>query len=98
MNFDQLKNLVRKLGGVLVLNGDKPEFVILSYDQYQKIDGATGSEEKPAGEGGEEAIERLNREILALKEEIRQKESAELVENVGGAVEEEPIADPAFFE
>lgn len=82
----------------MVLNGDKPEFVILSYDQYEKTDGATentedGQEKQEQDE--EKTIEKLNQEILALKKEIRQKESAELVENTK---EEEPTTDVIDFE
>lgn len=91
VNFNQLKKLTERLGGILVLNGDEPEFVILSYDQYKKIDRTTeglGLE----GEDDEKTIDKLNQEILALKEEIRQKESAELAENT----EEEPT--PPYLE
>lgn len=95
MDFKRLKELAKKLGGILVLNGNEPEFVILSYDQYKKIDNAVNDEENLGGGEEEKTIEKLNREILALKEEIRQKESAELAENAG---EEEPIADPVLFE
>lgn len=78
----------------MVLNGNEPEFIILSYDRYKKID-ETVSDKEDSGESEEETIEKLNREILALKEEIRQKESAELTESAG---EEEPMTDPALFE
>ncbi|OGN03902.1 MAG: hypothetical protein A2831_03255 [Candidatus Yanofskybacteria bacterium RIFCSPHIGHO2_01_FULL_44_17] len=114
MDFRRLKELVKKLGGVLVLDGDEPKFVILSYDNYEKIN----SEEIPlsvvsnaskgnVGNGFAEAnggnvaygmddirigsynddqeaaesVERLNQEILSLKEEIRLKEEAELIQN-----------------
>ena len=98
MDFNQLKKLVKKLGGILVLNGDEPEFVILSYDQYEKTDrAAENTEEGPERQKQDEekTIEKLNREILALKEEIRQKESAELVENTE---ESEPAASVIDFE
>lgn len=96
MDFEQLKKLVKKLGGILVLNGNEPEFVILSYDQYKKADNAGGDAEVNLGEEEDEkTIEKLNREILALKEEIRQKESAELIENTE---EEEPVANVIDFE
>ena len=98
MKFDQLKEIAKKLGGVLVLNGDEPEFVILSYDQYEKqSDTLNSSTENPEEQeqNEEKTIEKLNQEILALKEEIRQKESAELIENTGG---EEPTAEVIDFE
>ncbi len=98
MKFDQLKEIAKKLGGVLVLNGDEPEFVILSYDQYEKQSDALNSPVENSEERGqdeEKTIDKLNQEILALKEEIRQKESAELIEKTG---EEEPIAEVIDFE
>lgn len=116
MEFKQLKNLVQKLGGLLVLDGDEPAFVVLSYDRYQKMDlgqeiplsGGNGlntsnpvdmSPEhlaKPnvlgfdSGNDDENTMEKLNQEILALKEEIRQREETELMENAQTA---EPIAE-----
>ncbi len=80
------------------MDGNEPEFVILPFDQYEKeIGGMENPEENADGpdEGEEKTIEKLNREILALKEEIHQKESAELIENT---VEEEPVADVIDFE
>lgn len=102
MQLRKLKELVHKLGGLLVLDGDEPAFVVLSYDKYQKID--AGSLRQSENDASEEAlasgrngwdslvvangvgddgntVEKLNQEILALKEEIRQKEEAELVGN-----------------
>ena len=89
MNFEELKNLAKKLGGILVINGHTPEFVVLSFAAYQKLDenknekdlrfsGPTNLAGPTEAETGE--IERLNKEILALKKEIRQKEEAELVQ------------------
>lgn len=96
MNFNQLKEIAKRLGGVLVLNGDEPEFVIVSYDQFQKIEAIENTEDEVENsEDNEKMIEKLNHEILALKEEIRQKEAAELAENTG---EEEPIAEVIDFE
>ncbi len=97
MDFRQLKKLAKKLGGILVLDGNEPEFVILPYGQYEKENGAPDdSGENTKGPDEEDkTIEKLNQEILALKEEIRQKESAELIENTG---EEEPRAEVIDFE
>lgn len=109
MHFAKLKELVRKLGGVLVLDGDEPKFVILSYDKYESMD--SGEEvslstrhnglvqpngmvaKRISDEMDQEAVEKLNQEILGLKEEIRQKEEAELfadeqsTEPVAGAID-----------
>jgi len=98
MSFDQLKKLAKKLGGILVLNGNEPEFVILPYEQFQKTDGtinSNNSNESPGEQEDEKTIEKLNQEILALKEEIHQKESAELIEDAEG---KEAVADIIDFE
>ena len=90
MDFLKLKQLVRKLGGLLVLDGDEPAFVVLSYDKYQKMDlgeeipvssrnGFNGLDETIVNgfsNSEEVTVEKLNQEILVLKEEIRQKEEA----------------------
>ena len=83
MNFTELKALAKKLGGIVVVSGDRPELVILPYNTYRQLE--TSQPEigplaptAPAEDGAE--IERLNREILTLKEEIRQKEEAEMTE------------------
>lgn len=92
MDFGRLKDLVKKLGGLLVFDGDEPTLVVLSYEKFKKLD---SSEEIPVSHGNgfgaliasngiqedEDTVEKLNQEILALKEEIRQKEEAELLEN-----------------
>lgn len=101
------------------MDGEEPKFVILSYEQYQKIEAdgevilqtrrngfveANGMANLPA-QGGKDAsgeeedeqktVDRLNREILSLKEEIRQKEEAELIESEQPA---EPIAETVDFD
>ena len=91
MDFSKLKELAKTLGGILIMNGNEPEFIVMAYDKFAKL------ETPPAGEAGptpvpvnsiedkkdrdeeERLINTLNNEILALKEEIRQKETAELV-------------------
>jgi len=97
MNFDQLKKMAKKLGGVLVLNGNEPEFVILPYGHYQKIGGEiedTGGDRERQEPDKERTVEELNREILSLKEEVRQKESAELTESMGGRESITDTTDP----
>lgn len=111
MQFSRLKELVKRLGGVLVLDGDEPEFVILSYGEYEKIE---TNKEAPfsikhnrlsqsnnmitkgiSNEEDQETFEKLNQEILALKEDIRQKEEAELVADEQST---EPVAETIDFE
>lgn len=95
MDLEKLKQLAKKVGGVVVVNGENPEFVILTYNKFQELEGpgngVNGIEnaiffENPETNGldrDQGEIERLNREILTLKEEIRQRESAELVSSEG---------------
>ncbi len=73
MDFSKLKDLARTLGGILVMDGDQPQFVIIAYEKYMH---------QPATEVREDdqLIEGLNKEILALKEEIQQKETSEIQE------------------
>jgi len=79
MDFNQLKEMARKMGGILVMNGNTPEFVIVPFEKYQKTD---DKREEADGLCEEESaeIEKLNQEISALKEEIRQKEEMEIEE------------------
>lgn len=96
MSFDmqKLKDIAKRLGGILVMNGDEPELVIMSYEQFesQKTEPSHAPEEVPVHQHEthadliasqnsrqeEELIDTLNNEILGLKEEIRQKETAEI--------------------
>ncbi len=94
MDFNRLKELVKKLGGILVLDGNEPEFVVLPYENYEKMeagenvpiahDGNVTAEAAASTTEDQTMVDRLNQEILALKEEIRQKESAELLETEEG--------------
>ena len=70
MNFEELKKLVRRFGSVVLLNDDKPELVVLSYDKAG-VDSQTGEVED---QHEQQEIERLNSEILALREELAQRE------------------------
>ena len=77
MNLSELKELAKQLGGIVVMNGDNPEWVILHYDHYRQLL-VSDSFAQPSGQQESPEIERLNKEISVLKEEIRQKEEAEL--------------------
>ncbi len=100
MNAKELKQLAAQFGSVVVLQDDRPSFVVLSFEKYQELLDSSGGEvivkhfsklsngfpeanlvsssavdENKFGSG--EEVERLNKEILALKEEIRAKEEQE---------------------
>ena len=93
MDFNRLKELVKKLGGVLVLDGNEPQFVMLPYENYEKmetgevipISNSNHDNAEPEAVAAmieeQKTVDELNQEIAALKEEIRQKESAELLES-----------------
>jgi hypothetical protein len=89
MDFNQLKELARKLGGILVMNGNNPEFVVLPFYKYQKNDNGKKEPVENISEEDGATIDRLNKEISALKEEIRQKEEAEISNDVEEDIEEE---------
>lgn len=80
MDFNQLKELAKKLGGILVMNGKTPDFVILPFEKYQKMEAENPTNSANISEEEEAMVERLNKEIQALKEEIRLKEEAELAQ------------------
>ncbi len=114
MDFKRLKELARRLGGILVLDGNEPEFVVLPYEKYEKLESEKEGQLPIHNQSEEKSLEKLNQEILALKEEIRQKESLELLNSddedpikpEAGPVdimmeneqEEEPIAEVIDFE
>ena len=92
MDLKQLKELAKKLGGILVMDGGLPEFVVLSYQRYSELEEggrpSVSAGASPAQSVSEDQlIDKLNTEIAALKEEIRQKEEAELVGQEGSPQE-----------
>ena len=54
-DFEKLKTLARRLGGILVMQGDEPEFVILSYDKYAP------EQDVPMRRDDDQAIDQLNK-------------------------------------
>lgn len=71
-----LQELVSKIGGLVVVENGHPEFVILTYEKYKglvihkSIDNS-GNFDK---DSNEEIIDRLNKEIYALKEQVAERE------------------------
>ena len=96
MKIQDLKKLVSQVGSVILMDDSGTGLVVLSYEQYQSLLGielpnaeielAFGSQgQVPMGSGAPdtaecEEVERLNREIGLLKEEIKQRELQELIE------------------
>lgn len=102
MSIEELKQLTRQFGSVVVLEDEKPAFVVLPFEKYQELQKNEDNEGKEilvkhfsklSGNGSafaelaatpqapeevnvgsnenSEDLERLNKEILALKEEVR---------------------------
>jgi len=93
MNLELIKQLAKKIGGVLIFNKDRPELVVLTYEKFKDLESRhddnylgsmmAGDSENAGisgtnGLGDQSEIKRLNQEVLALKEEIRQREATEL--------------------
>lgn len=83
----EIKKIVKRLGQAVLLGEDGSHLVVLPLDKYLSlVDNTQG--ESPSGsafegngsENGQELllIEKLNRDIALLKEEIRKKELEEL--------------------
>jgi len=73
--------LAGKIGGVVVIEDDKPAFVVLSYDKFNELTSLNPGKEDLESFSQEllspedEAVESLNKEVMALSEEIESKES-----------------------
>lgn len=89
MDINELKSLIKTSTAVLVLDNGEPAYVVLGYKTYKELTAEKGGEKEikinhaSAGNGnGEvyghdreaEMIERLNKEISALKSQIETEE------------------------
>ncbi|MEK7203558.1 MAG: hypothetical protein AAB627_00580 [Patescibacteria group bacterium] len=98
MISEEIKDLVSKIGGTLVIvENNQPKFVVMAFDKFLAVIAATSSSgviHKNIDKSGnfdkdnsetfsvsgyrherdEEIIDRLNNEILALKEQVAEKE------------------------
>lgn len=76
MISEELKNLVSRFGTMIVIENNQPKFVVMSYDSakdlviHKNIDNS-GNFDK---DNSEEITDRLNKEILVLKEQVAEKE------------------------
>ena len=73
MDLNELKALVSRLGSLVLIEAGKPSLVVVDFDHYQKLLG-----EPVASEGESALVEKLNRDITLLKEEIGRREMQEL--------------------
>lgn len=72
---EELKNLVSQFGTLVLVENNQPKFIVMTYDKFssvihKRIDNS-GNFDK---DSNEEIVDRLNEEILALKEQVAEKE------------------------
>ena len=89
MQIEEIKKLIKNSTSVLVLDNGEPSFVVIDYKTYKDIAAERGEEKEikinhAADKNGfngynihekeSEILERLNKEILALKNQIEMEE------------------------
>ena len=90
MDFTKLKSLAKKLGGILIVNGNEPDVVILDYNKYIELENGPGLKEiekpvlptevKTESANDLALIESLNKEIQALHNEMKEVEKSQVEE------------------
>ena len=75
MLSDELKNLVSQIGSLVLVENNQPKFIVMAYDKFssvihKNIDNSGNFDKYD----NEEVIDRLNSEILVLKEQVAEKE------------------------
>lgn len=88
MDINELKKLINNSSAVLVLDNGEPSFVLLGYESYKNLaNEKSGEKEVKITHGNgpmpvkskfhereSEILDRLNKEILALKNQIEMEE------------------------
>ena len=87
MDIKELQKLIKNSTAVLVMDNGEPSFVVLGYDMYKDMVSRGGEKEikitQPIPNGisvnnyherESEILDRLNKEILALKSQIEMEE------------------------
>lgn len=87
MDLKEIKNLVKNSGAVLVMDNNEPSLVVMDYQTYKNIvtdeqpakvqvrhENNGVAVKQNAKEGELEILERINKDILALKDEIEREE------------------------
>lgn len=72
---EELKNLVSSLGTLVIVENNQPRFIVMTYDKFssvihKSVDNSSNFDK----DSNEEIVDRLNEEILALKEQVAEKE------------------------
>jgi len=83
MDIGDLKKLIKNSTAVLVLDNGEPSFVLLGYDAYKNLVEKGGEKEvkisqappvRSSSEREIEILDKLNREIMALRGQIEMEE------------------------
>ncbi|MDP4001633.1 MAG: hypothetical protein Q8P69_01135 [bacterium] len=84
MEIGALKKMLKKSTAVLILENGEPSIVVVDYNTYKELLNEEGQEVSkdqvftnpttPAQTGEVELLERINKDILALKEQIEEEE------------------------
>ena len=93
MDIQELKKLIKHSTAVVILENSEPSFVIMNYQAYKSLANEEANKEikishtngsplpKTSQKEGElEILDRINKEILALKDEIEREEKSLFVE------------------
>ena len=85
MDIKELKKMLKGSTAVLILDNGEPSFVVVSYDNYRELlqkgeteiavhNGPATVTPAMTNAGELELLERINKDILALKEQIEEEE------------------------
>ena len=91
MDIQELKKMLKSSATVLIMDNGEPSLVVVNYQTYKDLVSEKTAEEekeikvhasaeKQAGPGEVELLERINKDILALKAQIEDEEKT-----VGGS-------------
>lgn len=89
MDIKEIKKLLKNSTAVLVMDNGEPSFIMMDYQQYKNLVGEDSKKETTLDasgngivvkqnqkEGEIEILERINKDILALKDEIEKEEKS----------------------
>jgi len=104
METKELEQLADEFGSVVVIKEDRPAFVMIPFSKYKdllseredsqiyrhfsKMEDSSSEDQIPEIDLEVDMIEQLNKEIMALKEEIKSRESEESQMSSGDVREE----------
>ncbi|OGN27999.1 MAG: hypothetical protein A2941_03160 [Candidatus Yanofskybacteria bacterium RIFCSPLOWO2_01_FULL_49_17] len=79
IEINELKQMLKHSTAVLILDNGDPSFVVLDYATYKRmLEAETGNGSVTTASKGQssesELLERINKDILALKEQIEEEE------------------------